>query len=120
MFKSFLFRTVLAACLLGFALPGSAQAQQRIYEGLEAQALQCAAYFSYTTYVLERRGLITLRNREEGALNATAILGQHVSGTYEQKRQAFQTVLSRMPDSDNVLIEEAMRYMGWCSERFLS
>lgn len=96
-----------------------ASAQTRAYYGEEAQALQCAAYFSYTSLVLERRGLITQRRAQEGALQATAILGRHVSGTYSQKRKAFVAVLSQLPRAEGDLIEESIRYYTWCSERFL-
>ena len=101
-------------------LTGPVHAELRVYEGTEAQALKCAAYFSYATYMLETRGLITPRNRQEGVLAATSIIGNHVGGSYEQKRKAFQAVLERLPDSDDTVISDSLRYLTWCSERFLN
>ena len=113
-----MFRAALiSAVLLAGSLP--AGASQRVYEGSEAQALKCAAYFSYTTYVLESRGLLTTRNREEGAVAATTIIGRHVGGSYQQKLAAFQAVLNRLPASDNALISDSLRHLRWCSENFL-
>ena len=108
----------LTALVLGvFAAP--AVAQERVYSGTEAQALQCAAYVSYTPLVLERRGLMSARDTQEAAVDATLILGSHVSGTYDQKRRAFEIALSRLPQSENALISEAVRRAGWCKEKFL-
>lgn len=97
----------------------SAHAEQRVYKGAEAQALRCAAYVSYAPMVLQRRGLMNAEQTREGALAATAILGSHVGGTYEQKRRAFEIALSRLPESENLLIEESVRLSGWCKEQFL-
>lgn len=109
---------LLCAAQLGLA-PG-AMAETRVYQGDEAKALQCAAYFSYSAWVLAGRGLFTPRNADEGAIAATNILGRHVSGTYEQKRAAFQVALNRLPPEDNDLIADSIRYLGWCREKFLS
>ncbi|MEX0339025.1 MAG: hypothetical protein AB3N11_08310 [Arenibacterium sp.] len=118
MFKSrFLGGALLAAA--GFTSPQSGASEPRVYSGVEAQALRCAAYVSYTPVVLERRGLMSERETQEGALAATAIIGAHVSGTYEQKRRAFEIALSRLPESENALIEESVRLSGWCKEQFL-
>lgn len=118
MFKSrFLGGALLAAAVV--TLPASGRADMRVYSGTEAQALKCAAYVSYTPMVLERRGLMSERDTREGAMVATAIIGTHVSGTYEQKRRAFEIALSRLPQSENALIEESVRLSGWCKEQFL-
>jgi len=110
---------LLCALIGTLSSPLQADNATRVYSGLEAQALRCAAYFTYSTYVLEQRGLLTWENREEGAKHATEILGRYVGGTYEQKFQAFQTMLRRMPAEDAALIDESLRHLGWCSERFL-
>jgi hypothetical protein len=115
-------RTLLGAllCATQLGLAPAATASSRIYQGDEAQALQCAAYFSYSAWVLAGRGLFTPRNADEGAIAATNILGRHVGGTYEQKRAAFQVALNRLPSAENDLIAESIRYLGWCREKFLS
>ena len=114
---------ISAVRALGIALllaaPSAASANSRIYEGTEAQALKCAAYFSSTTYMLESRGLMTPRNREEGAVAATNIIGQHVGGTYQQKLKAFQAVLNRLPASETALVSDTLKHLNWCSENFL-
>ncbi len=115
MFKRF----AICALALG-VLASPAHAERRVYTGSEAQALQCAAFLSYATFVMERRGLISYRNREEGALAATRIMGQHVSGTFAQKQAAFQAVLGRLPKSEDELMDDTVRHMTWCTQRFLS
>ena len=109
----------ILALMAAVTAPVAGHSQSRVYSGAEAQALRCAAYFTLTTYMLEQRGLLTFENRQEGALHATAILGRHVGGTYEQKFQAFQTMLRRLPAEDNQLISESLTHLSWCSDRFL-
>lgn len=118
MFKSGFIGGALLA-LASVLAPTGGSAEGRVYIGSEAQALRCAAYVSYTPVILERRGLMGERETREGALAATAIIGSHVSGTYEQKRRAFEIALSRLPTSENLLIEESVRLAGWCKEQFL-
>ena len=118
MFKSRFFGGALLVAA-GFIFPQTGWAESRVYTGTEAQALRCAAYVSYTPMILERRGLMSERETKEGAIAATAIIGAHVGGTYEQKRRAFEIALSRLPESENALIEESMRVSGWCKEQFL-
>lgn len=114
-----MFKTIALGAFALTLLAAPAQAERRVYSGTEAQALQCAAFLSYATYVMERRGLITFRNREEGAIAATRILGRHVGGTFAQKQAAFQAVLNRLPERETALMDDSVRHMTWCTRRFL-
>ena len=113
---------VVAICLSLAAACAATEAsavERRVYSGSEAQALKCAAYFSFTANVMEQRGLTSTRNKEAANLAATVILAHHVSGTVDQKMKAYRTILKRMPQSDWALIKDTAKHIDWCEGRFL-
>ena len=111
-------RLLFIAALVG--LPAAASAEKRVYSGAEAQAIQCAAYYSQTTRVLERRGLVTARDREMAEMAATHILLRHVTGGYDQRVKAVGAALRSLPQEDMAFVAESARYLDWCRLTFLS
>ena len=90
----------------------------RTYQGREASAVQCAAYFSYVAYVGQQLGVVSPSVTQAGAEIGTYILVQHVGGTWQQKISAYNIIIDRMPE-DMTMFEDANRHLGWCRREFL-
>jgi len=90
----------------------------RVYQGREASAVQCAAYFSYVAYIGEQMGVVSTDAKQAGAEIGTYILVQHVGGSWREKIGAYNIVVDRLPQ-DNTLFDEATRHLSWCRREFL-
>ena len=96
-----------------------AVAEPRTYKGSEAQALKCAAYFAYTSQVLESQGKLSTQRAIVANKAALDILEQHVSGTFKQKMGAYRVVVDGLPKSEAALVSEASQNVDSCKKRFL-
>ena len=109
---------LLATAVAATATVSLAQ-DRRVYAGREAQALQCAAYYSYTAHVGEELGLLSTSTADKATRLALYILDTYVGGSDDQKVEAYRVILSRMPQNDKRLFDETMKYIGWCEKTFL-
>ncbi|GGH23361.1 hypothetical protein SAMN05444007_102106 [Cribrihabitans marinus] len=110
--------TLALATLAWFT--GSAGAGQQVYDGTEAEALKCAAFYAYTAQVFESHGMMSAETGEEARLVASFILLRHVGGTEAQRNAAYRKTLDGMSPSDWALVENAAGQLAGCRERFLT
>ena len=112
-------RSTLAILATALLLSTPANAERRVYAGLENQALQCAVYFSYTAFVMERRGLLSTSDKDFAANVGVYIMDTYMGGTWDQKLAAHRIMLGRMPANDLALYDKATRHLPWCRKTFL-
>lgn len=108
---------VVATAISGLAHPASAG--RGTFSNDEAEAIKCAAYFSYTSHVLSDQGLMTTRHREIATKASYYILRQHVSGPFERKLAAYEGFLGGLPLKDYKVVEDSVRQLAWCEQKFL-
>ena len=110
----------MALCAgLSCLISDPAATEPRSYTGREARALKCAAYFAYTSQVLESQGKLSAQKAIVANKIALNILEHHVGGTFKQKMGAYNVVLQRLPKSEAALIDESSREMDKCTKQFL-
>ena len=102
------------------ATAGPAGAERLAYEGTEAQALECAAYYAFTAQVFETRGMMSAETGDEARLVASFILSRHVGGTETQRLAAYRGTLAGMAGSDPAMVDDAVNHLEWCRKRFVT
>ena len=112
-------RRFIPALATALALSTPAAAERRVYAGIENQALQCAVYYSYTAFVMERRGLLSTTEKDFAANVGVYIMDNYMGGTWDQKLAAHRIMLGRMPANDYALYDKASRHLEWCRRTFL-
>ena len=108
---------VVATAIAVLAHPASAG--RGTYSDNEAEAIKCAAYFSYTSHVLSDQGLMTPRHREIATKASYYILRQHVSGPFDRKLAAYEGFLGGLPLKDFKVVEDSVRKLARCEQKFL-
>ena len=112
-------KTLLLASSAALVLIGQgANAERRVYSGAELTALKCAAYYSYVTQVMENRGLLSDQDMQSGANAGQYILTNYIGGTWDQKFQAYEQILTRMPRDDLELIDAAADHLESCEMQY--
>ena len=111
-----LFQPLALALCLTLALPHSARAERRVYQGSEAEALKCAYLFSHSAVVMEKGGYIPAKDRDVLIAVSGLILQRYVGGTEAQKLRALRAVGSRRNTVSTLLqFRDESRY---CFKRF--
>lgn len=106
-----------ALLILAQLLP--ANAGSRVYDGIEAEALHCAAEFSYTAQALSQRGLMSDHHRDVATRTTQYLLENYVSGSFDDKFGAFEVALARLPVDDLDQVRASVRHLGHCEKQFL-
>lgn len=112
------------ACLFPAAisvlcLATSAEARQ-VYEGRDAQGLQCAALIGAATVRKDVAGRMDPAEYDRAVLHAALIL-QHLPGTDEERRLALRQRMKRLlrDNTADEIFAEYQRSSGWCVRNFL-
>ena len=97
--------------------PGNAGSRE--YDGKEAEALRCAAAFSYTAQELSRHGLMSDHHRDVANRTTQYLLENYVSGIFDDNFGAFEVALARLPLDDMDQVRASVRQLGQCEKQFL-
>lgn len=84
-----------ACAVLVCAMAGPVPAAQKIYAGSEAAALRCANIVALTAVALNNAGRIGDAEKEVMLGISFLILEGHVSGSWQQKREALAVIRDR-------------------------
>lgn len=109
-------RTRFILAVLGAVWAGQAPAAQKTYEGTEAAALRCANIVALTGVALNDAGRIGDTEKEVMLGISFLILDGHVSGTWQEKREALAVVRDRRNVEETLADFE--RYAEQCLRDF--
>jgi len=110
-------RAIRALTLMtSLAVPFSAAAETRAYEGEEAAALRCANTLALTAIAMSTADLISETEKQVMLGVTVRILDLHVSGSWPQKRAAMKVMRDRRSVPDT--LEDYRKNAGRCLAQF--
>ena len=113
-----LFPRAALACVLVIcgAVGGAAAPKPKVYSGEEAAALRCSNTLALTAVALNGAGLMSDAEKDVMIGITFLILERHVSGTWQQKKQALRQVRDRR--SVEQTLQDYRRTAPLCLRRF--
>ncbi|MDW4497433.1 hypothetical protein R5H30_05525 [Sulfitobacter sp. D35] len=109
----------LLLCLAVCVAPPVLAAQEsagKVYSGREASALRCANAMAFTAVALDSVGALAPGEKDVMLGVTIRILERHVSGTWEQKKQALAVIRDRHDPQDT--LDDFRRYAESCLKEF--